>query len=117
MENTAIRKALTIEEMFWQNEKERRLYELREKAILEERSAIAGARVEGKIEGKIEKAQDAICKFLKKRFGSESDELEKKVRQITDLEILDHMYDGLLDAQTLEQAQNIIIEAAKMIIR
>lgn len=70
MENAVIRKALTIEEMFWQSEKECRLYELREKAILEERSAIAEAGVEGKME----KAQDAICKFLKKRFGSESDE-------------------------------------------
>ncbi|OIQ58735.1 PD-(D/E)XK nuclease family transposase [Moorella thermoacetica] len=42
MENPGIRKALTIEKAFWQSEKEHRLYELREKAMRDEISALAG---------------------------------------------------------------------------
>jgi len=47
MENPGIKKALTIEQAFWQSKKERRFYELREKAIREEISALAGDRAEG----------------------------------------------------------------------
>ncbi len=60
MENPAIRKALTVEEMFWKSERERRIYELQEKALREKLSALAEARAEGEagggIKGEIMKA-------------------------------------------------------------
>ena len=116
MENAAIRKALTIEEMFWQSEKERRFYELREKAILEERSAIVEARAEGETigeargeaKGRVEKTQEAICKFMSKRFGIAPGEIMPKVKQMTNLEILDHVMEELFAANTVEEAQAII---------
>ena len=104
MENAAIRKALTIEEMFWQSEKERRLYELQEKAILEERSAIVEARAEGRAEAK----QDDICKFMTRRFGIAPGEIMPKIKQMTNLAILDHVIEELFAANTVEEAQAII---------
>ncbi len=49
MSEPAIRKALTAEESFLQQDKERYLYEMREKALLDQVSAMEGAR--GKMEG------------------------------------------------------------------
>ena len=72
MENPGIKKALTIEQAFWQSKKERRIYELREKAVRDEVSALAGARAEGEAKGKAEMAQEAICKYLEARFGKSS---------------------------------------------
>ncbi len=57
MENPGIREALTIEKAFWQSKKERRLSELREKAMRDEVSALAGARAEGEVRGKVAMAQ------------------------------------------------------------
>jgi len=124
MENAAIRKALTIEEMFWQSEKERRFYELREKAILEERSAIVEARAEGETigeargetigeargeaKGRLEAKQDDICKFMTRRFGIAPGEIMPKVKQMTNLEILDHVMEELFAANSIEEAQAII---------
>ncbi|MCL5780621.1 MAG: Rpn family recombination-promoting nuclease/putative transposase [Firmicutes bacterium] len=48
MGNPGIRKAMTIEQIFFKNQQERRLYELREKAARDEISMISGARAEGK---------------------------------------------------------------------
>jgi predicted transposase/invertase (TIGR01784 family) len=56
MENPAIRKALTVEEMFWRSKRERRIYELQEKALRERLSALAEATAEGEARAK----QDAI---------------------------------------------------------
>jgi predicted transposase/invertase (TIGR01784 family) len=46
-----IRKALTVEDVFVQNEEERRLYELREKGRLRFENAIFTAELRGKKEG------------------------------------------------------------------
>ncbi len=54
MTNPGIRKAMTIEQIFFKNKKERRLYELREKAARDEISMVTGAKEEGKAEGKAE---------------------------------------------------------------
>nr|WP_238472800.1 Rpn family recombination-promoting nuclease/putative transposase [Desulforamulus profundi] len=43
MGNPGIRKAMTIEQIFFKNQQERRLYELREKAARDEISMVAGA--------------------------------------------------------------------------
>ena len=54
MSEPAIRKALTAEEIFLKQDKERYLYEMREKALLDQVSAMEGAREEGRAEGKLE---------------------------------------------------------------
>lgn len=108
MENPAIRKALTIEEAFKRNEQERRLYELREKALRDEISMMAGARAEGKAEGKVEMAQEAICQYLEARFGKASRGLQKKVTQYNNLEVLTKIMNKIYTASSLEDARAII---------
>ncbi len=99
--NPAIKKALTVEEIFRKDEAERRLYELREKAIHDEVSMIAGAKAEGMVEAK----QDTIIRYLKKRFGTDC---ETRIRQVKDVGTLDELFDSLLDAGTPEEAGEII---------
>ena len=111
MDNPGIRKALTIEQAFWQSKRERRLYELREKAVRDELSMLAGARAEGEAEGEAKgkaTAQEAICKFLDARFGEASHSLQKKVRQINELEILDKIINKIYTANSLDDANAII---------
>lgn len=81
MGNPGIRKALTIEEIFLKDKIERRLYELREKAVRDEISMLAGARAEGEAKGIAKGRADAICMFLDVRFGEASQELQRKVRK------------------------------------
>ncbi|WP_159426206.1 hypothetical protein [Desulfolucanica intricata] len=85
---------------------------MREKALRDEISAIAGAkaegREEGRAEGKVEMARDAICKYLEVRFGEASKKLQKQVRQIGKLGILDKMMNDIYTATNLEEAQTVI---------
>ncbi|AEG15159.1 Conserved hypothetical protein CHP01784 [Desulfofundulus kuznetsovii DSM 6115] len=99
--NPAIKKALTVEEVFRKSELERRLYELREKAIRDEISMVAGAKAEGMAEAK----QGAVIRYLKKKFGID---YEDKIRQVKDVGTLDELFDSLLDAGTPEEAGEII---------
>ena len=108
MANPGIRKALTIEKAFWQSKKERRMYELREKAVRDEISALAGARDEGKAEGKAEMAHEAICKYLEARFGEPSRGLQKKVKRIGKLETLDEIINEIYTASSLEDARAVV---------
>ena len=115
MENPGIKKALTIEQAFWQSKKERRLYELREKAIRDEISALAGARAEGEArgraegeakgeaKGKVDMAQEAVCKYLEARFGDASRDLQERVRQTGRLEALDKIINKIYTAGSLEE--------------
>ncbi len=107
MENPAIKKALTIEEAFWRSERERRLYELREKALRDELVMMEGARAEGRTE----MAQEAICKYLEARFGEVSLDLQKKVAQYTNLEILAKIMNKIYTAGSLDDARAIIERA------
>lgn len=109
MGNPGIRKALTIEQIFFKNKKERRLYELREKAVRDEISMLVGAKAEGKAEGKA----DAICKFLDARFGEASQGLQRKVRYINKLEALDMIINKIYTADLLEDAEFIIDSATE----
>ncbi|WP_434075039.1 PD-(D/E)XK nuclease family transposase [Moorella naiadis (nom. illeg.)] len=108
LENPAIRKALTIEEAFKRNEQERRLYELREKALRDEISMMEGAMAEGKAEGKAEMAQEAICQYLEARFGKASQGLQKKVKEYNSLEVLTKIMNKIYTAGSLEDARAII---------
>ncbi|QGG47214.1 Rpn family recombination-promoting nuclease/putative transposase [Heliorestis convoluta] len=64
MENPAIKKAVTIEQAFMKSNIERRIYELREKAVRDEISALAGAKEEGKAEGRKEGIQQGHQKGI-----------------------------------------------------
>ena len=124
IENPAIRKALTIEEAFWRSERERRLYELREKALRDELVMLDGARTEGKVEGKAEgkiegiaegkaagkaeMTQEAICKYLEARFGETSLDLQKKVQALGQLESLNQIMNKIYLAGSLDDARAII---------
>jgi predicted transposase YdaD len=46
---------------------------------------------EERIEGRIEEAREAICKFMVRRFGADPDEITQKIGQISSLEILDKL--------------------------
>ncbi|WP_081460809.1 Rpn family recombination-promoting nuclease/putative transposase [Desulfotomaculum nigrificans] len=111
MGNPGIRKALTIEQIFFKNQKERRLYELREKAARDEISMVSGARAEGKAEGKAEMAQDAICKYLDARFASASNSLQVEVKQIDNIVILDRIINKIYTANSIEEATSIVQKA------
>lgn len=108
----AASRALTIEEAFWRSEQERRLYELREKALRDELSRMEGARaegrVEGKAEGKVEMAREAICQYLEARFGKASRDLQKKVTEYNNLEVLTKIMNKVYTASLLEDARTII---------
>jgi len=84
MSNPLIRKALSIEEMFKASAQERRLYDMREKAIFSEATNLAAAEAKGEPKGKVE----TICQYLEVRFGAESQALQEIVRTITDLDAL-----------------------------
>jgi hypothetical protein len=68
----------------------------------------AEAEARGEARGKVEKAQDAICKYLRRRFGDASAGLQRKVREVTSLEVLDGIMEELFAANTLEEARAII---------
>lgn len=70
----------------------------------------AEGRAEGEARGKVEATQDAICKYLRRRFGDASAGLEQKVREMTSLEVLDSVMEELFAANTLEEAGDIIRE-------
>jgi predicted transposase/invertase (TIGR01784 family) len=108
MDNPGIKKALTIEQAFMRNKQERRIYELREKAIKDELSARLGSEAKGRAEGRAEMAQEAICKFLEVRFGKPSLNLQQRVKRIDKLETLDRIINKIYAAGSLEEAADVI---------
>ena len=109
MANPGIRKAMTIEQIFFKSQKERRLYELREKAARDEISMVTGA----KAEGKVEMAHDAVCKYLDARFSSASLGLQEEVKTITNLVVLDKIISKIYTANSMEEAADIVRGAEK----
>ncbi|SHF22611.1 hypothetical protein SAMN02745218_01741 [Desulfofundulus australicus DSM 11792] len=65
-------------------------------------------RAEAEARGKVEAKQDAICKYLRRRFGDASAGLQQEVREMASLEVLDGVMEELFAANTLEEAQAII---------
>lgn len=64
MSEPAIRKAMSAEEIFLKQDKERYLYEMREKALLDHISAISSAEEKGKTEGKSEVAMKMLARGM-----------------------------------------------------
>jgi predicted transposase/invertase (TIGR01784 family) len=100
MSNPMIGKALSIEEQFKANAQERRLYDMREKAIFSEATNRAAAKAEGKTE--------TICQYLEARFGVESQALQKKIRTITDLEMLSRITNRIFVVVNLDEATALV---------
>jgi len=74
-----------------------------------EKGRIEGEAI-GEAKGKVEKAQDAICKYLKRRFGPASAELQQKVQEMTSLEVLDSVMEELFATNSLDEARVIVRE-------
>ncbi|MCL6447532.1 MAG: hypothetical protein K6U04_05165 [Armatimonadetes bacterium] len=68
-------------------------------------------RAESLAKGKIEGKQEVICKFLARRFGLDSAEIQEKVRRLTDLQVLDDALTELFAADSIEEARRIITTA------
>jgi hypothetical protein len=113
VENPSIKKALTLEQAFMQNKQERRIYELREKARLDEVSALEGSEAKGEARGRVTASQNAICEFLDARFGNASHGLQKQVKQIDKLESLDKIIKKIFTANSLNEADAVIYKVAK----
>lgn len=65
-------------------------------------------RQEGRQEGRRKGEIDLICKFLQTRFGTESSELQDKVRQIEGLTLLSNLSDEIFIVQTIDDAAKVI---------
>lgn len=68
----------------------------------------AEAEAKGRIEGRIEKARDAICRYLNRRFGVPSSDLQRVVQKISDQETLDNLMEELFAVNTLDEARKIV---------
>ena len=106
--NPGIRKALTVEEMFWKDKEERRRYEMRQKYLRDEVSMLAGAKAEGRTEGHVQATQKHIVQILTARFGPESSDLQTKVGQLRDQAVADQVFAKLLTANSPEDADGLI---------
>jgi len=64
MNEPAIKKALKAEEIFLKRDKERYLYEMREKALHDYASAISYAKEEGILKGRVEEKRETAVRLL-----------------------------------------------------
>ncbi|MEW8958063.1 MAG: hypothetical protein AB2448_02940 [Moorella sp. (in: firmicutes)] len=69
----------------------------------------AEAETKGRMEGRMEKSREIICKYLSHKFGQHSADLQEKVQKISDLQILDRILDELFTADTIEEAWAVIL--------
>ncbi|HML34236.1 Rpn family recombination-promoting nuclease/putative transposase [Sporomusa sphaeroides] len=104
MSEPMIKKALTCEQIFAKSALERRRYELREKAIMEEQTLLHGAREEGKLEG----AKQTIRTILEIKFGAESAVLMPLLDNITELDDLTRITQSLLTVTTPQEVKNLL---------
>ncbi|WP_245628063.1 hypothetical protein [Shouchella shacheensis] len=79
-----------------------------------ERRGMEKGKQEGRQEGKIEGKQDSICTFLEAKFGSSTDVVQKQVRSINDLPVLEEVLKKVFSAASLEDAKKIIGKSAKI---
>jgi predicted transposase/invertase (TIGR01784 family) len=90
MSEPMIQKAISCEEILIKNDRERRLYELREKAVAEEITLIQGAKAEGRIEGRIEGRLEGRAEIVRSLLmNGMSVEQIKEVTNLSEEEILD----------------------------
>ena len=104
MSEPMIKKALTCEQIFAKSALERRRYELREKAIMEEQTLLHGAREEGKLEG----AKQTIRTILEIKFGAESAVLMPLLDNITEPDDLTRITQSLLTVTTPREVKDLL---------
>ena len=86
------------------------------KTLLEEYSeerAIKSRRegeLKGKLEGKLEERIDVISEELEERYGSESNVLLRKIKNVTDLNVLKSIYRLVARSEILEQIERGVDE-------
>jgi len=68
---------------------------------------------EERIEARMEANKETILKYLFRRFGEQSADLQEKVQKIADIQTLDSILEELFAADTAEEAQAIIIRKTK----
>jgi predicted transposase/invertase (TIGR01784 family) len=108
MSEPMIRKALTCEHIFTKNAQERRRYELREKAIMEEQTLIHGAKAEGKAEGKIEGAREMLHTIMEMKFGDQAVALFPLVAHLNNLDALERLTRQIFSVNTAEEANELL---------
>jgi len=97
------------------NPRERELYELRRKAILDRNSALYEAKMEGIAEGKEEgiaegKAEgqaSILLRLLKKKFGYLPVEMENRVMSMP-TEKLQELAEAIFDLETIDDVNSFI---------
>ncbi|MDF2874574.1 MAG: hypothetical protein K0R22_1257 [Sporomusa sp.] len=104
MSEPMIRKALTCEQIFTKNAQERRRYELREKAIMEEQTLIHGAKAEGKIEG----AREMLHTIMEMKFGDQAVALFPLVAHLNNLDALERLTRQFFSVNTAEEANELL---------
>jgi predicted transposase/invertase (TIGR01784 family) len=110
MQDAAIKKALRIEELFWMDEKEKRMYFLREKGRMENEHFLQESLREAKAEAELETQQNNICRILQKKFP-DSYELQIKIKLINSGEALAEVLDGIVFAVSQDEAAAIVSKA------
>lgn len=71
-------------------------------------------KIEGEIKGEIKGRTEAICRFLKSRFGLNSIKAQKKVKKIIDLDILDDISEKIYITESLDEIQKTIDKALEV---
>ncbi len=71
MNEPVLGKAMTVLEFLSQDNEARKLYEMRQKALHDEASMLAGAKNEGKIEGRLEERQEIARTMLLKGINTQ----------------------------------------------
>ncbi len=110
-EDPAIGKAKQVLEQMASNPRERELYELRRKAILDRNSALYEAKMEGKeegiAEGKAEGQASILLRQLKKKFGHLPVEMENRVMSMP-TEKLQELAEAIFDLETIDDVNSFI---------
>jgi len=65
----------------------------------------AEAEARGEARGMVDAKQDSIRKYLNRRFGAASADLQQTVQKMTGLKVLDSVMEELFTANTLEEAR------------
>jgi len=102
-EDPAIGKAKRVLEQMASNPRERELYELRRKAILDRNSALYEAKMEGKVEGQA----SILLRLLKKKFGYLPVEMENRVMSMP-TEKLQELAEAIFDLETIDDVNSFI---------
>jgi len=73
----------------------------------------AGTEKYSGVIGKIESKREDIKDYLDAKFGFDSIELQKKVKELVSLDVLDKVLKRLFNVDSLDKAQTVIEEAIR----